>query len=311
MPLPGSSPSRAASQPSRASAVGSGSTPSRRLARASEPRTVRTGAPPAPSCSTTSSTTRCVGRRRRREHRPAGRQGREQVADAAVVGPEVVAPVADAVRLVDDQQAGGLGQPRQLLVAEARVVQPLRADQQQVDLAGRQRRSHRGPLVGVGGVHGHRAQAGPARGLDLVAHQREQRRHDQRRPAHRAPAAGRSPGSRPPTCPSRCAARRGPARRRRRAPRPPRAARRAARRPGCPPAARSSRRASSASGRSSITGAVRTGALSDVVTPATLAGARDTTPGSPPPDQAGTTAARSSCSIRPAPGPSGSRHRAR
>ena len=98
----------------------------------------------------------------------------------------------------------------QLLVAEPRVVQPLGADEQQVDLVGRQRRGHRRPLVGVGGVHRHGAQPGPAGRRDLVAHQREQRRHDQRRPAAPRPAPGRSRRSRPPTCPSRCAARRAP-----------------------------------------------------------------------------------------------------
>src|SRR3712207_7242479 len=44
----------------------------------------------------------------------------------------------DAVRLVDDEQAAAGHQPRQLLLAEARVGQPLRGDQQDVDLVGRQ-----------------------------------------------------------------------------------------------------------------------------------------------------------------------------
>ena len=123
-----------------------------------------------------------VGGGRRREHRTAGRKGREQVADAPVVGAEVVAPVADAVGLVDDQQPRGLGKARELLVAEAGVVQPLGTHQQQVDLTGGQRRRDLGPLVGVGGVHGHGAQPGPPRGVDLVAHQGQQRRDDQRRP---------------------------------------------------------------------------------------------------------------------------------
>ena len=129
----------------------------------------------------------CVGGRRRGEHRPAGRQVGQQVADPAVVGPEVVPPVADAVRLVDHQQPGRLGKPRQLLVAEPRVVEPLRADQEQVDLVGRERRGHLGPLVGVRGVHGHGPQPGPASRVDLVAHERQQRRHDQRGAAAAGP----------------------------------------------------------------------------------------------------------------------------
>ena len=40
------------------------------------------------------------------EHRHAAGQEIEDASEAAVVGPEVVAPVADAVHLVDDEQAG-------------------------------------------------------------------------------------------------------------------------------------------------------------------------------------------------------------
>ena len=54
-----------------------------------------------------------VRRRRRAEHGHALGQPREHVRDAPVVGPEVVPPVADAVRLVDDEQADVLGEQRQ------------------------------------------------------------------------------------------------------------------------------------------------------------------------------------------------------
>ena len=151
---------------------------------------MRTGAPPAPELLDDVGDHPRVGGGRGGEHRAAGRQVGEQVADPPVVGPEVVAPVADAVRLVDDEQPGRLGQPGQLLVAEPRVVEPLGAHQQQVDLVGGQRGGHLGPLVGVGGVHRHRAQPGPPGGVDLVAHQRQQRRHDQRRAAAAGPDQG-------------------------------------------------------------------------------------------------------------------------
>ena len=105
----------------------------------------------------------------------------EQRADAPVVGPEVVAPVGDAVGLVDDQQPGGRGEAGQHRVAEAGVVQPLGADQQHVDLAGRDLLLDRLPLLDVGGVDRDRADAGALGGGDLVAHQREQRRDDDRR----------------------------------------------------------------------------------------------------------------------------------
>ena len=123
-----------------------------------------------------------VGRRRRGQHRDARRERREHLPDAAVVGPEVVAPVGDAVRLVDDEQAGGLGQLGEHLVAERRVVQPLRADQQHVDLARVDLRADGLPVLDVGGVDGGRADAGSLGRLDLVAHQREQRRDDHGRP---------------------------------------------------------------------------------------------------------------------------------
>ncbi len=112
----------------------------------------------------------------------AGGQVAEERADPPVVGPEVVAPVGDAVRLVDDQQPAGRRQPRQHLVAEAGVVQPLGRDEQHVDLAGRDLLVDRLPLLGVRGVDRHRPDAGPLGGRDLVAHQRQQRRDDHRRP---------------------------------------------------------------------------------------------------------------------------------
>ena len=120
--------------------------------------------------------------RRGGQHGNVRPQRGEQVADAAVVGTEVVAPVADAVGLVDHQQATAFGQVGQLPFAEGGVVQPLGADQQQVDLVGLEPRVHLAPLGGVRGVDGHRPDPGPGRRRDLVAHQRQQRRDDHGRP---------------------------------------------------------------------------------------------------------------------------------
>ena len=74
--------------------------------------------------------------RGRAEHRDAVRQPLEHLGEPPVVGPEVVAPVGDAVRLVDHEQPDALGEQRQHRVAELRVVEPLGADQQQVDRVG-------------------------------------------------------------------------------------------------------------------------------------------------------------------------------
>ena len=80
-----------------------------------------------------------------------------------------------------------VGQRRQQAVAEVRVVEPLRADQQHVDRARAQRLLDGLPLLGVRRVDRVRGDAGACRRLDLVAHQRQQRRHDQRRPGALGP----------------------------------------------------------------------------------------------------------------------------
>ena len=123
-----------------------------------------------------------VGGRRRAQHRDAVGQPREHLLDPPVVGPEVVPPVADAVRLVDHQQTDAVDEQRQHAGAELRVVEPLGADQQQVDRVGVDQRAHLVPLVAVGRVDRVRPDPQPLGGRDLVAHQRQQRRDDERRP---------------------------------------------------------------------------------------------------------------------------------
>ena len=123
-----------------------------------------------------------VGRRRGGEHRHTGRQVFQHGAEPPVIRPEVMPPVGDAVRLVHDQHARGGGELGQDEVAEARVVQPLRADQQQVHGACGDLRVDLVPVRHVGRVHGPGLQPGPGRRLDLVAHQREQRGDDDGRP---------------------------------------------------------------------------------------------------------------------------------
>ena len=118
----------------------------------------------------------------RGQDRRAGRKSPQQVADPPVVGSEVVAPVADAVGLVDDEQTGPGRQIGELLDAECRVVEPLGTDQEDVDRVLGQGLAYLGPVEGVGGVHRHRPDAGPGGGGDLVTHEREQRRDDDRRP---------------------------------------------------------------------------------------------------------------------------------
>jgi hypothetical protein len=111
-----------------------------------------------------------VGGGRAGEDRHVAEPGQD-VADAAVVGPEVVAPVGDAVRLVDDQEPDLGGELRQHLVAKARGVEPLGRDDEDVDRSRGDAGVDLVPVVGVRRVDGLGRDAGPPGGCDLVAHQ--------------------------------------------------------------------------------------------------------------------------------------------
>ena len=159
------------------------------------------------------------------EHGHVGGQRLEHAHDAPVVRTEVVAPVADAVRLVDHQQADRARDDAEHLVAEALVREPLGRDQQQVDLVVGQALHDRLELVGVRRVDRLGAHADARGHLDLVAHQREQGRHEQRGAGALLAQQLRRDEVDGATCPTRCA---GPAGRglgRGRRPRSPRAAR--------------------------------------------------------------------------------------
>ena len=73
------------------------------------------------------------GRRRRGRERDDGRGAKERqaLAEHAVVGPEVVPPLRDAVRLVDRDERGL--SPREHL-GEARHLEPLGRDEEEVEL---------------------------------------------------------------------------------------------------------------------------------------------------------------------------------
>ena len=96
-----------------------------------------------------------------------------------VVGPEIMAPLADAVRLVDDQAGRSDAAQR---VAECAAAESLRRDVQQAQASGRQLGFHVRALVG----HEARVQRGRrdtacAEPVDLVLHQRDERGdHDRR-----------------------------------------------------------------------------------------------------------------------------------
>ena len=119
--------------------------------------------------------------RGRGEDRDARRQGPQEPADAAIVGPEVVAPVGDAVGLVDDEQPDCAADLRQHAGDEVGVAEALGRDQQDVDRVGRDGLLDRRPLVDITRVDRVRPQPEPAGHRDLVAHERKQGTDDQRR----------------------------------------------------------------------------------------------------------------------------------
>ena len=101
MPDPGSVAEASATQAYRSSALSRGTTASRSDARASDPRRVTVS---APSWAATSAVTRSLAVAVVASTGVPGREVRAASGQPLVVGPEVEAPVGDAVRLVDDQQ---------------------------------------------------------------------------------------------------------------------------------------------------------------------------------------------------------------
>ena len=189
MPEPGSESRCAASQAARCAGLPAFTTDSRSDSRSSAAAQHEGVLPPDAQLRRHVVDHSVVGGRRGGQHRDAGAQFGDQGADAPVVGPEVVAPVGDAVRLVDHHQAGVARQRGQHLVAKVGVVQPLRADQQDVEIAAAHALVDLVPVGDVARVDGRGVDAGPLGGGHLVAHQRQQRRHDHRRAAARRRAA--------------------------------------------------------------------------------------------------------------------------
>ncbi len=116
-----------------------------------------------------------VGGRGQRQPRHVGMVV-EQWAQLAIVGAEVVAPFADAMRLVDRDQR----QPRMLgQLAEPFGRRAFGSDIEQVELAGAEPLDRR---LAVAVRRGQRSGADPDRlgRADLVVHQRDQRRDHQR-----------------------------------------------------------------------------------------------------------------------------------
>ena len=117
----------------------------------------------------------------------AGRQEVEHPHQPAVVGTEIVAPVGDAVGLVDDEQPAHPSHLGQDLGPELGIGQPFGRDEEDVDRPVVDAVLYPFPLVPVGAVDGDRPDTHPLGGRDLVPHQGEERRHEQGRPAAPVP----------------------------------------------------------------------------------------------------------------------------
>ena len=87
------------------------------------------------------------------------------------------------MHLVDDQQATPATDLRQDVPPEVLVGQPLGRDEQQVDIARCHLLEDAVPVVAVRAVDRDSSHPHAVRRLDLVAHERKERRHEQGRPA--------------------------------------------------------------------------------------------------------------------------------
>ena len=115
------------------------------------------------------------GRRREGDARHRG-PALVQLREHEVVGPEVVAPLRHAVRLVDREQRDRAAVEQ----AQRRLdAQPLGREVEQVQLPGEEGRLDGAALLGVlRGVEESRADAQREQRVDLILHQRDQRRDD-------------------------------------------------------------------------------------------------------------------------------------
>ena len=121
---------------------------------------------------------RDTGRRRggrQREHRHAG-EPLSHRREATVRRPEVVSPLTDAVRLVDGDETDAGGRQ----AAEQAALQSLRRGVHEFAASLGQQRQMLMPLGrGERRVHQHRGEPSASQPLDLVRHERDQRRHDE------------------------------------------------------------------------------------------------------------------------------------
>ena len=123
-----------------------------------------------------------VGGRRRRHHRHPLRQHSQDPHDATIVGPKIVPPVRDAMSLIDHEQPNTSADARQHVAQKMLVVEPFRRNEEHVASVLSKVGFDRPPVIAIAAVQGVSTNADPFGHLDLIAHQREQRTDEQRRP---------------------------------------------------------------------------------------------------------------------------------
>ena len=113
--------------------------------------------------------------RRQREHRYAWK-GSAQLRETAVIGPEIVTPLADAVGFVDCEARHVPGRE---IAEHVRHREPLGSEVQETIAALVQGAQAPARLLAVeGGVEERRGNARGGQRVDLILHQRDQRRND-------------------------------------------------------------------------------------------------------------------------------------
>ena len=122
-----------------------------------------------------------IGGGRRRQHRDVVGQCRDEITNASVVGSEVVAPVGDAVSLVDDEHSQSPHQIRQLLTGELRIDESFRRYEQNVDLVSVETTGDVSPLRDIGRGDRGGSHTCALRCSHLVAHEGDERGDDEGR----------------------------------------------------------------------------------------------------------------------------------
>ena len=120
-----------------------------------------------------------------RQHRHTRRQRLNERTNTAVIGAEIVTPVRDTMRLINDEQPQARQQVRQPLLAERRVIEAFGAHQEYVELVSFEAGADFIPFGDVRGVHHGGAHSRAGCRLDLITHEGKQRGDDKRR-AHTA-----------------------------------------------------------------------------------------------------------------------------